>query len=147
MSLFIRESAEADLPRILAVYRSSGIDDREYPADGEIRAIYGRMKGYPNYRVFVAEIDGEIRGTFALLIMDNLAHGGKPSALLEDVAVSAESQGQGIGKAMMAFAMEECRRFGCYKLALSSNEKRKDAHRFYENLGFRRHGISFLIDT
>jgi GNAT superfamily N-acetyltransferase len=52
-----------------------------------------------------------------------------------------------VGRAMMAHAIEQCRKAGCYKLALSSNLKREDAHRFYESLGFERHGYSFVIPT
>jgi hypothetical protein len=36
---------------------------------------------------------------------------------------------------------------GAYKLALSSNLRRLDAHRFYDTMGFARHGYSFSIDT
>jgi len=35
---------------------------------------------------------------------------------------------------MMEHAIAECRKAGCYKLALSSNVKREGAHRFYESL-------------
>jgi hypothetical protein len=31
------------------------------------------------------------------------------------------------------------------KLALSSNVRRVYAHRFYETLGFERHGLSFAV--
>ena len=34
---------------------------------------------------------------------------------------------------------------GCYKLVLSSHLQRHEAHGFYEGLGFRKHGFSFLI--
>ena len=64
---------------------------------------------------------------------------------VEDVAVLPDRQGQGIGKAMMAFALERCREAGCYKMALSSNLKRGPAHAFYDALGFERHGYSFVI--
>jgi GNAT superfamily N-acetyltransferase len=47
---------------------------------------------------------------------------------------------------MMKHAMDECQKIGCYKLALSSNKIRIDAHRFYENLGFKQHGISFSVE-
>jgi GNAT superfamily N-acetyltransferase len=40
------------------------------------------------------------------------------------VGVAPQRQGQGIGRAMMAHALEECRKAGCYKLALSTNVKR-----------------------
>lgn len=33
---------------------------------------------------------------------------------------------------------------GCCKLALSSNNKRDEAHAFHERLGCRRHGVSFV---
>jgi GNAT superfamily N-acetyltransferase len=48
---------------------------------------------------------------------------------------------------MMRRAMDECRQAGCYKLALSSNLKREAAHRFYEGLGFEKHGYSFWVGT
>ena len=38
------------------------------------------------------------------------------------------------------------REAGCYKLVLSSNQKRARAHAFYESLGFQRHGFSFSIE-
>ncbi len=78
--------------------------------------------------------------------MDNLAHNGAPSAIIEDVAVDPGWQGRGIGKQMMQYAMKLCRDKGCYKAALSSNLKREKAHAFYESLGFERHGYSYRID-
>ncbi|MBV1733821.1 MAG: GNAT family N-acetyltransferase, partial [Hydrogenophaga sp.] len=56
-------------------------------------------------------------------------------------------QGKGIGRQLMAHAIEQARAAGCYKLALSSNAKRQAAHAFYESLGFQRHGLSFVIET
>jgi GNAT superfamily N-acetyltransferase len=88
---------------------------------------------------------GEVVGTYALLVMHNLAHQGTPSAIVEDVVVSAERQSQGIGQQMMAHAQEQARVAGCYKMVLSSNQKRERAHAFYESLGFQRHGFSFVI--
>jgi ribosomal protein S18 acetylase RimI-like enzyme len=65
---------------------------------------------------------------------------------VEDVAVLPRYQGRGIGRAMMRHAMSECRAAGCYKLTLSSNLKREAAHRFYDGLGFERHGYSFRVE-
>lgn len=80
------------------------------------------------------------------MIMDNLAHQGAPSGIIEDVVVSERHQRQGIGKAMMQYAMQVCQERGCYKVSLSSNLKRAKAHRFYESLGFQKHGYSFLVE-
>jgi GNAT superfamily N-acetyltransferase len=146
MDVHIREAREKDLEAVLAVYADAGIDgDRHLPL-GDAQTLFRRMEQYPDYALYVAECAGVICGTFALLIMDNLANGGMPSGIAEDVAVAQHHQGHGVGKAMMRHALETCRSRGCYKLALSSNRKRADSHGFYEALGFERHGFSFRAD-
>jgi len=47
---------------------------------------------------------------------------------------------------IMQVAMAQCRAAGCRKLRLSTNLRRKDAHAFYEALGFQKHGYSYLIE-
>jgi GNAT superfamily N-acetyltransferase len=65
---------------------------------------------------------------------------------VEDVVVHEAQHSLGIGRFMMKHAMEQAREAGCYKLVLSSNQKRDRAHAFYESLGFQRHGFSFQIE-
>lgn len=143
--IVIEAATESDLPAILALYAQPEIDDGQQLSPPAAKEIFARINTYPNYTVFVAKVKGEIVGTFALLIMDNLGHLGASSGLVEDVAVSPIRQGGGIGTAMMKFAMEKCREAGCYKLALSSSLNRTKAHRFYRALGFEQHGYSFLV--
>jgi len=87
----------------------------------------------------------DLPAILALLIMDNLGHRGAPSAIIESVVVAPEHQSQGIGRRFMEHALEVARARGCYKAILSSNFGRERAHRFYESLGFERHGHSFRI--
>ena len=141
----IREAVEGDLVGILHAYTSAGIDGGQSFTLEEAREHFARFRAYPNYRVFVALADGTVAGTYALLILDNLAKRGARAGIVEDVAVLPERQGQGIGRAMMEHARQQCRAAGCYKLALSSNLSREAAHRFYNALGFERHGYSFVI--
>jgi GNAT superfamily N-acetyltransferase len=76
----------------------------------------------------------------------NLSHVGRPYALVEDVVVDAAMRGQGYGEALMQRAIELARAGGCYKLALTSNKARADAHRFYQRLGFKATHEGFRID-
>lgn len=148
MSVQIRLAQEADLPAVLALYGQPGMDDERVLPLPEARRIWREFQRYPSYRLFVAcEADGSVVGTYALLVMHNLAHLGTPSAIAEDVVVSAERQGNGIGRALMAHALQQARAAGAYKLALSSNSKRTQAHSFYTALGFQQHGLSFVIET
>ena len=142
----VRQAESRDLPAVLELYRVLGEDDGSVLSLREAEAILTTMAGYPDYRLFLAERDGLVVGTFALLIIDNLAHRGAKSAILEDVVVAGDRRGQGIGRLMLAHAAELCREKGCYKIVLSSNRRRLGAHRFYRTLGFSRHGSSFSLE-
>ena len=146
MNLLIRKANKSDLSSILALYAESDIDNGHVLELLGAERLFNRIKSYPNFNVYVAIINDEIVGTFELLIMDNLAHMGAPSGIVEDVVVRSDFRNQGIGKKMMCFALEECKKNGCYKMTLSSNLKRDRAHQFYESLGFKKHGFSFQID-
>lgn len=143
----IRPAGVDDLPDILRLYALPEFDDGRMLALDNARQRFDRLQRYPDYHLYVAEVGGRIVGTFALLIMEKLNHLGTPSAIIDDVIVETECRGQGIGRAMMEYAKQLARAKGCYKLALSTNVKRAEAHRFYESLGFVRHGYSYIIDV
>lgn len=150
MKLQIRQATPDDLPAVLALYAQPDMDDGRVLPLQEAQQLLAQFARYPDYHLYVACDDAQPTntvGTFALLVMHNLAHCGTPSAIVEDVVVSPAHQGLGIGRQMMAHARELARQAGCYKLVLSSNQKRERAHAFYESLGFQRHGLSFLIET
>ena len=144
--MLLRPATEADLPAVLELYRTA-LEDPKILSLEAATALFQKMQMYPDYVLYVAETEAGLVGTFALLVMDNLGHFGTPSGVVEDVAVRPDQQGRGIGKKMMEFALDRCREKGCYKLTLSSNLRRTDAHRFYESLGFRKHGFSFLMEV
>lgn len=145
MNVDIREVRESDLELLLPLYGQLGMDNGEILPLTEAKRIFRRMAAYPDYRLYCVLYEGDIIGVFAILIMDNMGHMGKPSAVMEDVIVGRKWRGLGIGGQMVAYAMERCREKDCYKLSLSSNKNRTDAHRFYEKLGFNRHGYSFAL--
>ena len=144
--LLIRPAGEEDLQKVLELYAQPAFDAGNVLPLETAKSLLRRFADYPDYTLYVAEHGGDIVGTFALLVMHNLGHLGAPSAIVEDVAVAPALQGNGIGKAMMQFALGVCRDKGCYKLMLSSNATRDRAHAFYESLGFERHGLSFRLD-
>lgn len=146
VTLSIREATNNDLEDIIQLYSQPDMDDGKVLSAQQAQAVFSRINSYPNYKIYVAEAEGQIVGTYALAIMDNLTHMGSPSGLIEDVVVKTNHQGSGIGRQMMQYAITCCRKQGCYKVALSSNLKREGAHLFYENLGFKKHGYSFLME-
>ena len=88
--------------------------------------------------VLVAELGGIVVGTLQLIVFRHLQHNGGLCAELESVHVDSELRSHGIGGVLVEAAVERARALGCYRVQLTSNEQRPDAHRFYERLGFTR---------
>ena len=57
-------------------------------------------------------------------------------AQIESVRVSSMRRGQGLGRFLFEWAIEEARRRNCVLVQLTTDKARADAHRFYESLGF-----------
>ena len=144
--LTIRAAQVADVPRLLELYRQLDLAPAPAMPIDRACACLLDLTADPRHQIFVAELLDKTVGTFALVFVGGIPHGARDSCIVEDVVVSPEVQGTGIGKQMMRFAMAQCALRGCYKLVLSSHVNRESAHRFYENLGFRKHGYSYLID-
>jgi GNAT superfamily N-acetyltransferase len=143
-ALRIRDAGREDLPSVLGLYQASGIGPIEGNDPAGAAAVFERQHAL-GARVLLAEAAERPLGTLTLFVLPLLGHGGAPEALVEDVAVHPDAQGQGVGRALMHEAMACARAAGCYKLALTSNVKRLGAHAFYDSLGFERHGISFVV--
>jgi GNAT superfamily N-acetyltransferase len=144
MNIQIRSATINDVENILQIY-AKALDNENILSVEKAQKIFLKQQQYPDYQIFIAELENKTVGTFALLIMENMAHLGMPSAVVEDVGVLPALQGKGIGKAMMEFALRYAKEKGCYKMSLSSNLRREQAHQFYESLGFKKHGFSFLM--
>jgi GNAT superfamily N-acetyltransferase len=146
-ALSITTAERSDIATLLGLYTAAGLDTRGPHDETLALAAWDRMRlAVPGARVFIARRASIAVGTYSFFVLPLLAHGGAPEAIVEDVAVHPEAQGQGIGRALMQHAMELAREAGCYKLALSSNQRREAAHAFYERLGFARHGVSFAVE-
>jgi GNAT superfamily N-acetyltransferase len=147
-----KQASDGDIPDILRLYAQPDMDNGKTISEDDAKELLLKLKQYPSYHFYIAcqsnvdsDKDYQIVGVFGLLIMENIGHQGKPSGIVEGVCVAPHLQGQGIGKQMMMEAKSLCEAAGCYKIALTSNIKRKSAHGFYKSLGFIQHGISFQL--
>ena len=65
-----------------------------------------------------------------------LSRQGVLRAQIESVRVAASQRGQGLGHAMISYAIGQARAAGCGLVQLTSDKQRPGAIRFYESLGF-----------
>lgn len=90
----------------------------------------------PGNDLYVAELSGQLVGTFQLTWIPYLSRAGTLRLLIEAVRVATGLRGQGIGGEMMRFAIEKAKEKNCNLVQLTTDRTREEAHRFYERLGF-----------
>ena len=91
------------------------------------------MLSNENIAIVVAK-DGERIVGYGLLLMTQKL--GKRIGFVEDIIVSEACRGQGIGKEIMNFIIEEGRKRSCTYLFLTSKPDRVAANSLYQKLGF-----------
>lgn len=137
----IRRATAADLPAIVAMLADDPLgatrEDTALPLAPGYRAAFAAIAADPNQILAVAERDGAVVGTFQLCFLPGLSHQGAWRGQVEAVRVAASQRGAGLGERMMQWAVAQCRARGCGVVQLATDKSRKDAHRFYDRLGFR----------
>ena len=146
----IRAATEEDIPRILELYHELVIKTSEAeidltPSQDDYRRVFNKINSMPGLELLVIEEQGEVAGSVVLLIVPNLSHRALPWALVENVIVDQRFQRKGLGKLLMEYAIGRAKEAGCYKIVLSSNKKRREAHRFYGALGFKALAHGFQL--
>ncbi len=106
-------------------------------------SLYKEMEKDDNYFLVVAKENDKIVGSMLAVCCNSLASLGNPFLVIEDVVVKAEYRKLGIGKKLMNEVDKYASLKNCtYAIVVSSNY-RKNAHKFYENIGFRDEVVGF----
>ena len=84
-------------------------------------------------RLFVARSQGEVVGMFSLCTYSSPS---MRKVWLEDVVVDSAARGRGIGRAMVAYAINFARQIAPCCLLLTSSPHRTEANALYRSMGF-----------
>jgi GNAT superfamily N-acetyltransferase len=145
----IRPATEDDIPRILELFVHGSLrPGKEDPTDLDpYRAALADISRGPG-GVLVAEVEGQVVGVCQLIVFRHLQTRGGLCAEVESVHVHPDHRRHGVGRVLMAAALERARSLGCYRLQLTSNVARPEAHRFYEALGFEpsHRGFKLILE-
>ena len=92
--------------------------------------------GRDGLEIFVLESAGRIFSTCYLNVIPNLTRAAKPYAMIENVVTDRAARGQGFGKRVIRYAIEQAWAAGCYKVMLMTGSKEASTHAFYQACGF-----------
>ncbi len=143
-----REAVIADLQGILDIYPQLSPDNADYSLE-KAKATWAEIAKNPNYKYYVAVESNTVVGTCNISVIPNLTRGCRPFAVVENVITDASHRNSGIGRKLMEMAVGFARNANCYKVVLLSSMKRKEAHKFYESIGFNgnsKKGFEFRME-
>lgn len=145
--MIIRDMKEKDLNDVAVLYEK---------LFGQKSNIENMLEKFPlmndsnSYILIVAEDNGKVIGTVMGIICHTMVANLKSFLVMEAVVVDENYRGNGIGKEMLLDLESRAKRQGCSYIILVSGNQRKEAHKFYEALGYgedKAKGFRKFIDA
>lgn len=127
----IRLAVSADQPEIYSLI--CALEETSFPQEMFAWGFY-TMLSSASHLLLVAEEEGQIVGLLHLRMEFQLHHCGTVAEIME-LIVSREVRSKGIGAALLKAAREQAIQHHCIQFEVTSNQKRKQAHRFYQREG------------
>lgn len=149
MDIRFRPATIDDLPEIVRMLTDDFLGKQreryEDPLPESYVKAFRELDADPNNELIVAELDGAVVGTLQLTVTPSLSYQGGKRSSVESVRVDGRLRGKGIGRQMMLWAIERAKEKGCVSMQLTSHGERKEAHRFYEQLGFSKSHVGMKL--
>jgi len=136
--VIFREAVRADLPAVIALLADDVLGKaRDFTeVDERYERAFAAIDADPRNQLIVAEQAGELVGCLQITYIPGLGRHGSERSLIESVRVRSDRRGQGLGRELMTWAVDQARQRGCALVQLTTDKTREDAHRFYLGLGF-----------
>lgn len=119
----------------------------EEPLPDVYREAFTEIESQKGNQIIVAIDEGKVIGCLQLTMIPGLARAGMKRALIEGVRVDSAYRGKKIGEKLFEQAISMAKIENCGMVQLTTDKQRRDAHRFYEKLGFEasHEGMKLLL--
>ena len=131
----IREAVKEDLHDLLKLYRQLHPDE-DYSNAEQFSGTWNTILSDEKIKCFIAYEGTEPVSTCIITVVPNLTRNQMSYAVIENVVTGNNYRKKGYGKAVINEAVKTAKQNNCYKVMLLSGTGRKEAHRFYEKIGF-----------
>lgn len=135
MSLQIRDGQKEDLPQVLGLIKELA-EYENAPEEVDLTVDMLEKDGFgkePVYHLLVAEKDGKILG-ISLTYFRYSTWKGK-TLFLEDIVVTKEERGSGLGTALFEKTIQRAREWDCNRLSWQVLDWNEPAINFYKKYG------------
>jgi GNAT superfamily N-acetyltransferase len=134
----ITQATLSDIPALCELLAVLFSQEAEFSPDPEAqRRGLEQIVRHPEIgHILVAREDGQVLAMLSLLYTVSTALGARV-ALLEDMVVSPDARGSGVGSRLLEYAVQFARTHGCERITLLTDRDNESAQHFYQ-----KHGIS-----
>ena len=140
MTIKIRFCKREDFSEIVSLLRQLW-PNKELDVNG-LQVVFERALVSLNQKLTAAILDNRIVGYCSLTIKNNFWQAGYVGNV-DELVVDHNYRSLGIGKKLMTNIEEIARQHHCKLIELDSSFHRKEAHQFYENIGFKSRAYLF----
>jgi GNAT superfamily N-acetyltransferase len=148
--MLFRHALISDLPAIVRMLADDELGSQrekyQEPLPASYLSTFEQIDTDPNHELIVVEKDGEVIGTLQLIFLPSISFQGGLRAQVESVRVDKRFQNQKIGSQLMEHAIQIAKARGAHVMQLTTHNTRKDAHRFYERLGFKSSHLGMKLN-
>ena len=132
----VREARNEDIPALIRLLEELFSIEKDFIfcPEAQKRGIKLLIQSADD-RIFVAEINKNIVGMCSVQILISTANGDKVG-LVEDVVVSTNHQGHGVGRTLMSAIDNYAKELGLSRLQLLADKNNHPAIGFYKNMGW-----------
>ena len=135
----VRAAEATDAEALAELMTQLGYETRASEMQMRMEAILANK----NYATFVAVSKGKVCGMIGTFTCYTYEHN-SPSARILALVVSEKMRGRGVGHALIAAAERDLAQRNIRRVAVNARFERKEAHEFYEKLGYTRNGFRFV---
>ena len=140
MILQFREAVEVDVPALVAMLADDDIgtqrEDPSLPLHQAYVDAFAAIEADPNNELVVVVHEEQLVGMLQLTFIPYLTHMGTWRCQIEGVRIHRDFRGKGLGTQFFAWAIARAKERGCKLVQLTTDKRRPDAIRFYEQMGF-----------
>jgi len=139
-TVVVRDAGPADAPEMARLLVSLG-----YPCEPDVLAARIEAFRAAGERALVAAVPGRDDALLGVLTLHvtPVLHRAGPVGRLTLLVVDESARGRGIGRALVSAGEAWLASRGCVLVEVTSNQRRTDAHAFYERLGYAATSLRF----
>lgn len=143
MELTIRQAEQKDFDAIFCLLEQLwSYKQLDFSA---IQNVYNIALESNTQKLTVSLVDNKIIGFCSLTINNNLWQAGNLGHI-DELVIDQVYRRKGFGKNMIDHITEIARKSGCKRIELDSGFHRKEAHQFYESIGYENRAYLFSMN-